>query len=281
MKRILIAGRDSYIGVSLKKYLNANGEYYIETADMVGGEWKNIDLSLFDCIFFTAGIVHQGRRVNEKIYFDVNSRLPYEMASLAKEKGVGSFIFMSTMSVYGDDEGEIGKSTPPSPKSRYGRSKFDGEQKLSTLSGDGFSLYFLRPPMVYGKGCRGNYNILASFVKKIGVFPCYDNKRSMIYIDNLCFFIKRIIDGELAPGVWLPQNREYVNTSGMARMIAEVNGKRLFMPGIFNPFITLGKRLGIEIFKKCFASYRYSREDENTLIGLVEFSESVRLTEEK
>ena len=57
------------------------------------------------------------------------------------------------------------------------------------------------------------------------MFPDVDNARSMLYIENLCEFIRLIIDYE-ERGVFFPQNKEYVRTSEMVRLIAKAHGKR-------------------------------------------------------
>ena len=85
--------------------------------------------------------------------------------------------------------------------------------------------------MVYGKGSKGNYPELAKLVSKFSCFPKVKNKRSMLHIDNLCQFIKLMIDHEES-GIFFPQNGEYTNTSEMVKMIAEVKRKRLvIVPG--------------------------------------------------
>lgn len=284
MKKVLIAGEKSYIGCSLESYIQGKldrDEYRLDTVDMIGDAWRSLELNSYDCIVFVAGIVHVRDKVPPEVYYKVNCDLPIEMAKKAKDAGVKKFIFMSTMSVYGDDEGLIDDNFKIEPKSHYGISKYKAEQGLFALGCEEFKVFALRPPMVYGKGCKGNYNTLAKFVKKIGVFPNFKNERSMIYIDNLCCFIKKVIDGELDAGVWLPQNKEYVNTAEMARLIAEANGKKVFMPRIFNPFIKLGKKMNIEIVVKCFGSYRYSKTDERNLVDETPFDVSVMKTEGK
>lgn len=51
----------------------------------------------------------------------------------------------------------------------------------------------LRPPMIYGKGSKGNYPQLAKLAGKLPVFPIVHNQRSMLYIENLAQFVKRMI----------------------------------------------------------------------------------------
>ena len=65
----------------------------------------------------------------------------------------------------------------------------------------------VRPPMVYGSGCKGNYQTLRKFALSTPIFPKYKNERSMIYVGNLAEFIKLVVDND-ADGLFLPQNAE-------------------------------------------------------------------------
>jgi len=65
---------------------------------------------------------------------------------------------------------------------------------IEHLNDQTFKVAILRPPMVYGKGCKVNYPKLAKLGKITPLFPDIDNKRSMIYVDNLSKFLKVIID---------------------------------------------------------------------------------------
>ena len=85
------------------------------------------------------------------------------MAKKAKAEGVAQFIFMSSMSIYGKNTGRINKDTMPKPNSYYGKSKWQAEVALEQLVSETFQVAILRPPMVYGDGCRGNYSLLKKF----------------------------------------------------------------------------------------------------------------------
>jgi UDP-glucose 4-epimerase len=160
------------------------------------------------------------------------------------------------MSVYGLEYGIINKETPPRPKSNYGRSKLQAEEMIKTLESDSFIITILRPPMVYGNKCKGNYPKLAKLAKKLPVFPDIDNKRSMIYIDNLSEFIKILID-ECESGLFYPQDLEYVRTSEMVRLIADAHGKKIKLTKVFNPLLKL---LRINIVNKVFGNLVYEKD---------------------
>ena len=71
----------------------------------------------------------------------------------------------------------------------------------------------LRPPMIYGKGCRGNYQSLRCLILKTPMFPRCGNERSMLYVGNLRRFMGRLLESGQG-GLYFPQNREYVSTDG-------------------------------------------------------------------
>lgn len=237
-KSILITGANSYIGMSVESWLTRSADQYvIDTLDMRDDAWRNTDFSKYDVVYHVAGIAHAdvGNVTEEQkqLYYKVNTDLAIEVAKKAKESGVKQFIFMSSMIVYsGCAEKVITKQTIPEPLNFYGDSKWQADQKVRELSTDTFKVVVLRPPMIYGKGSKGNYPELAKLASKLPIFPIVKNKRSMLHIDNLCQFVKLMIDNEES-GVFFPQNAEYTNTSDMVQMIADVKGHCIVMiPGV-------------------------------------------------
>ena len=238
MKKILITGAQSYVGMSFEQYVSRWSEdYHVDTLDMRGEDWKQASFEGYDAVFHVAGLVHMPKTKNAAEYADlykkVNTDLAVEAARKAKAEGVKQFLFMSSAAVYGL-EGAVGKTvvitdqTPLNPADNYGLSKKNAEEQLRPLEDDSFKIVILRPPMIYGKGCRGNYVILAKLAKKLPAFPYMHNQRSMLYIDNLSEFVRLMIDNE-ERGVFCPQNNEYTETARMVGLIAQANGRKIWM----------------------------------------------------
>ena len=236
MKHILITGANSYIGTSVEKYLNQWPEdFQIDTIDMIDGSWRSKSFSKYDVVFHVAGIAHSDSgkisKEKEKLYYAVNTDLTIETAKKAKADGVKQFIFMSSAIVYGDSA-PIGKTkvitkdTPVSPANCYGDSKVQAENGIRPLSEESFKVVILRPPMIYGPGCKGNYQLLSKIAKITPIFPYIKNERSMLYIENLCEFIRLMITNN-EEGIFWPQNIEYSNTSELLKLIAEAHGKNV------------------------------------------------------
>ena len=116
----------------------------------------------------------------------------------------------------------------------------------------------MRPPMIYGPGCKGNFPRLVWLAQKTPIFPAWHNKRSMLYIDNLCEFVKQLILHGVEGTVY-PQNGEYADTVEIIRYYAQASGKKIWITKIFNPFIWL---LGdhVRSLGKMFSNSTYDME---------------------
>lgn len=260
MKRILITGANSYIGMSFEKYMQQwPDDYHVDTVDMIDGTWRNKSFAGYDAVFHVAGIAHRKEtEENAPLYYKVNRDLAVETAQKAKTDGVGQFVFLSTMAVYGIEEGAINMKTEPSPVSHYGKAKWEAEQQMVQLRSGDFALAVMRPPMVYGEGCKGNYQSLVRFAKMMPVFPDYQNKRSMIHIDRLCWYVKDLIDRQY-DGLVLPQDEEYVCTCCMVRDLAQGMGKNMKLLKLLNPAVSLVKRFTVA-GKKAFGDLYYEKD---------------------
>ncbi|WP_279159673.1 NAD-dependent epimerase/dehydratase family protein [Thomasclavelia cocleata] len=228
-KKVLITGANSYIGTSFERYIKENhlDNFKIDTLDMLNSEWKEYDFSRYDSIFHVAGIAHVDvGKVSEKkklLHYKVNCNLAYETALRAKESGVKQFIYMSSIIVYGESApyGKtkiIIKDTRPNPVNFYGASKLQAEIKLLSLQDNCFNIAIIRSPMIYGPGSRGNYPMLSKLAQKLPCFPNIKNQRSILYIENLCEFVRLLILNN-NHGIFYPQNKEYASTTTIVKII--------------------------------------------------------------
>ena len=276
-KRVLITGANSYIGTSFEKYITKwNHEHpnedhlIIDTLDMQSPSWKEYEFSKYDSVFHVAGIAHADTgKVSEErkqLYYKVNRDLAEETAKKAKEAGVKQFIYMSSIIVYGESKHGvdfiIDENTEPKPANFYGDSKLQAEHRLKDLSDDNFRVAILRPPMIYGPGCKGNYQLLSKIARYSPVFPKYENKRSMLFIYNLCEFVRLLIFNQDS-GTFFPQNSEYVCTYEMVKAIAKAHNRKILITPVFNFLILLIMKLGGKAGKLCakaFGSLKYDKK---------------------
>lgn len=290
MKKILITGAGSYIGISVEQYLCRWPEQYqVDTVDMVGDGWREYSFHGYDAVLHVAGLVHQPKTKNDPAEADrydrINHLLAVQTAQKAKADGVGQFLFLSSASVYGLNA-PVGKvvmitrDTPLHPTDNYGISKKKAEEDLQKLQDAQFKVAILRPPMIYGKGCKGNYQTMAKLARKLPFFPWVKNQRSMLYMENLSEFIRLLID-DAAEGIFCPQNNEYVNTSEMVNFIAHANGKGILMiPGFGWALKLLSPLTGI--VDKAFGSlcYDYELSGYSRDYCVKDFQESILETEQ-
>ena len=269
MKKILITGANSYIGMSFADYLaqpEFAGMYQVDTLDMIGDAWKSFDFSGYDSVYHVAGIAHSDNgKISEeraKLYYAVNTDLTVACATRAKEAGVKQFIFMSSAIVYGDSA-PIGKSkiitrdTPVNPANCYGDSKVQAENGIRPLDSDTFKVVILRPPMIFGKGSKGNYPLLSKLARKLPAFPKVENCRSMLYIGNLVEFVRLMIEND-EHGTFWPQNPQYSNTSEVISLIAKAHDKRcVLIPGFGWALKILSHATGL--VNKAFGNLAYDQ----------------------
>jgi UDP-glucose 4-epimerase len=289
-RKLLLTGEKGYIVTCLEKWLATKQEVSRITKISLRGEaWKAADFSGYDCVVHLAGLSHGQKKWTTADYGDVNTRLTAELAQKAKLEGVRHFIFISTMAVYGvqDTLGQsavINEETALTPQTLYGKSKLDAEKALAGLAGDGFTLAVIRPPMVYGPGCPGNYQSLRKIALSAKMIPRYENQRSMIFIDNLCELIWLVIASRGA-GVFTPQNKEYVTTWEMAAAIAKHNQTRLWLSTLFNPLLRIaagGRGALSHSLRRAFGSLVYDQGMSSHFAYqycVCDFQESMRKTE--
>ena len=282
--KILITGKDSYIGTSFEKWIKLhNPKWEINTIDTKDEAWKQLDFNGYDTVIHVAGIAHVSTEPKmEKLYYKVNRDLALEVACKAKVDGIKQIIFMSSMILYGSDEGVgitnvITRETEPRPFNFYGCSKLEADLGIQKLNDENFKTAIIRTPMVYGPNGKGNFPKLIKIAKITPIFPSLENKRSMIYIDNLCEFMRMLVESK-SQGIFFPQNREYVGTRDIIQVAAKCMGKKVWFIGLGNPFIKFFSRY-IRIINKVLGNKIYDKkisDDFEYKYCVVDFEESIR-----
>lgn len=282
MKKVLITGAGSYVGESVRKYiLSTSSDFQVDAVDTIGDNWKKADYSQYDVVYHVAGIAHVNADPKmEALYYKVNRDLTIEVARAAKAAGVRQFIFMSSQIVFHESQSlkseVLTAETKENPNGFYGDSKLQAEQGIKPLEDENFKVCILRPCMIYGPNAKGNFPRLAKLATMVPVFPCWHNKRSMLYIDNLAEFVKQAIVRELS-GTFYPQNRELADTVEIIRYFAKASGHKVWITRLLNPFVWLGSFV-LQPVNKMFATYYYDPEMSKVEFDyqLVSFEESLK-----
>jgi UDP-glucose 4-epimerase len=277
MRRVLVIGRESYIGRSFACFVR--DRLTVEFAGARDGSWQALDFAGFSAVLLAAGLAHRRAGTGERnLYLAVNRDLPLAAAEKAKGAGVGQFIFLSSASVYGHRQGEINARTPENPADVYGLSKLMAERALAGLADETFRVAVLRPPMVYGPGCPGNFPRLAALVRWLPVFPDRPNRRSLIYIDNLCRLLQLIVEHGVG-GLICPQNEDYASTPDLVLEMARALGRKVRLTRLLNPAVSLLRPL-VPAAEKLFGDLYYEQNlsFDNGLpsYNVVGFAESIR-----
>ena len=282
MKKILITGADSYIGTSFENWIRPYKDLKTDTVDTLNYNWKKADFSNYDVVFHVAGLAHTNPKPSMKnLYYKINTELAVQIAEYAKAHCVKPFVFMSSIIVYGNNNTYITKDTLPTPQDFYGDSKLQADIKLLKLCDKSFNVSIIRPPMIYGKGSKGNYRKLSKLSQVTPIFPSISNQRSMLHIDNLCEFVKLIIENNES-GIFHPQNKEYVSTPNLVKTIASIHKKNILLIGAFNPLLKYLSNK-IVMFNKLFGDMVYEKslsDYMNFKYCVRNFEKSIELTEE-
>lgn len=270
MKKVLVTGLNSYIGNSFEQWIKEQNEKHPEEEIQVtkctlrGADWMKESWAGYDAILHVAGLAHVDvssvSEESKQKYCKVNRDLAIDTAKKAKEDGAKQFINLSSIIVYGASA-PIGKEkvitveTKPEPASFYGESKLQAEEGIFPLADENFKIANIRTPMVYGKGAKGNFHKLEELAKKTPIFPDVENRRSMIYIKNLCELIRQIVLTE-TDGMFYPQNKEQVTTSELVELIAEINGKKVKLAKGFDGCLSLLAKMNPKV-DKVFGNLAY------------------------
>lgn len=286
VKKVMLVGTGGYVGCKFTEYIDKNySDWKIDAVDSMNNKWAEADFHGYDAVYNVSGLAHaNARHGSEEQYYEVNGKLPIDVATKAKAEGVPIFIQMSSQIVYGDmsglgEEKIITAETVPSEPTIYGKSKMMAERGLQTLVDENFQVAIMRPPLIYSEFARDNFPRLVNFAKRMPIFPKLENKQSMVYIDNLCELIRLIIENNKG-GIYFPQQECYIETSKIVADIAKAVGNKMWQPRFFNPLLRLLSKVPqLGFIHKAFGSIAYDMEMSNHFDGtyrVVSYEESVR-----
>lgn len=243
--KILITGIRGFIGTNLKEYLKGDTHIKIngcsrskESIEHLRGQVQNVysNEEIFGCTKSFDSYIHLSGKVhdikeekNEAEYFKANYEMTKKLFDcFVSDDNSKNFIFLSTIHVLTEEpEMELDESYVPKPFTPYGKSKFMAEQYIQDNCPPNKNCYILRPSMIHGPGNKGNLNLLFNLVKYGIPYPvgAYNNKRSFVSIENLCFIIREIIEREIKPGLYHIADDEPTHTHDLVKLIADATGR--------------------------------------------------------
>ncbi|KLE11272.1 epimerase [Aliarcobacter butzleri L354] len=260
MSKLLITGSNGFIGNYFIN--NYKSKYNIKTFSFLKDDINNLNCGDIDVVFHLSALVHQMGGASASEYEKINVIQTIELAKKAKKSGIKHFVFMSTVKVYGEEtNSKYTENTVCNPEDDYGKSKLKAEQELQKLEDENFKISIIRTPIVYGYGVKANIKNLINLVNKVPVLPFgkIKNKRSMVYIGNLCHLVDEIIIQKKS-GIFLACDDEPLSTSKLIDLIAKNLAKKTYLIKI--PFFeSLLKILKPSFHKRLYGSL----EIDNTI----------------
>jgi nucleoside-diphosphate-sugar epimerase len=271
---IFLSGSSGFVGKNLIDYLS--NQYTINKVN------KNIPVVVSElAVIHLAGKAHDFRKaIKPSEYYHVNTELTKSVFNAFLASDAKVFIFISSVKAVADEvNGELNEEVKPNPFTHYGKSKLLAEHYiLSNPPLNGKRVYILRPCMIHGPGNKGNLNLLYSLVSKGLPWPLglFDNSRSYLSIENLCFVIRELIEREdISSGVYNVADDMPLSTNDVINLIAESKGKKANIWNISTILINLMSRIGdflklplnSERLQKLTESYVVSNEKIKAAIG--------------
>ncbi len=266
-KKILITGISGFIGSNLKEYLkkrpgiringsSRNKESIQYLNSEIQNTYSNTEITekpvSFDSYVHLSGKVYDIRdKKNEKDYFEANYEMTKKMFDrFIVDENAQNFVFLSTIHVLTENPKVVlDESYTPKPFTPYGKSKFKAEKYIQNNCPPDKNYYILRPSMVHGPGNKGNLNLLYKLVSLGIPYPvgAYDNKRSFVSIENLCFIISEIIQRDIKPGLYHIADDEPTSTHDLVKLIADATGKKGKIWNVNPAFLKVIAKIGNKI----------------------------------
>lgn len=228
MNKVCLTGVSGFVGQNLWKYLAAEGEGLSSLS--LREKIDNTLLNNADVVVHLAGKAHDLKNTSDpEEYYHANFELTKKLYDVFLESNVQTFIFISSVKAVADNaDFPLTENTVPNPLTHYGKSKLMAEEYIQNRPlPAGKFLYILRPSMIHGPGNKGNLNLLYNFIRKKIPYPlgCFQNRRSFLSIENLCFVINEFINNKTIPsGTYHVADDESLSTNELIIQIGMLIG---------------------------------------------------------
>ncbi len=262
---IHLTGYSGFVGKSILHYFN-------EVTIKSFGRNDEIIFEKGAAFLHLAGKAHDLKNAsNPEEYYQVNTELTIKVFDAFLVSNAKVFITLSSVKAVADEVLEaLTEEHSPSPITDYGKSKLLAEQYISSKKiPEGKRVYILRPCMIHGPGNKGNLNLLYNIVSKGLPWPLglFENSRSYLSIENLCFILRELIEREDIPsGVYNVADDIPLSTNELIKMIAESKGKKVKILNLRKTFIKILARIG-DILKLPFNSERLKKLTESYVVS--------------
>lgn len=266
IKKLLITGANGFIGnYFCKKY---SQKYDITTFSFLKDDFESLHVKDVDVILHLSALVHQMGGASADEYERVNVFNTLKLAQKAKENGVKHFVFMSTVKVYGE-ESDVAYTEifTCKPQDDYGKSKLRAERELQKLVSEDFIVSIIRTPIVYGYGVKANIKNLINLINKVSILPFANisNKRSFVYVGNLCALVDEIIETKKS-GIFLASDDIPLSTSQLIELIASKMHNKVYLVEV-PLFVRLLKWVKPAMYQRLYGSLEVDNTQTKSVLG--------------
>ncbi|MES2445770.1 MAG: NAD-dependent epimerase/dehydratase family protein [Bacteroidota bacterium] len=278
---IIITGISGFVGQNLLPYLSKGQDMVTSIDRKLLQVVCSLDLKNCDFIIHLAGKAHDLKKTsNPDEYYQVNFELTKKLYDAFLKSNAQKFIFISSVKAVADTvDGILTEATEPAPQTHYGKSKLMAEQYIQNQPlPAGKSYYILRPCMIHGPGNKGNLNLLYKFVEKAIPYPlaAYENKRSFLSVENLCFVIANLLGKDIPSGVYHVADDEALSTNEVVEILAHSLNKKPKLLAIPQTYIRILAKFG-DLFKLPLNTERLDKLTENYIVSNKKIKEAINL----
>jgi len=274
----LISGISGFVGVNLSSYFSGINKHYLglsrkpKSDEIRYEELKLSDLNKARSFIHLAGKAHDLKKTTkDKDYFEVNTELTKVFFDQFLNSTCEVFIYMSSVKAAADVvDGALTENVTPNPVTAYGKSKLAAENYiLSKEIPSNKRVFILRPCMIHGPNNKGNLNLLYNFVSKGIPYPFgkFENKRSFVSVENLCFIINELLDNKgIKSGVYNVSDDLPLSTNELVTCIGKTINKPAKILRIPKKIVQLVAKIG-DVIPLPINSERLLKLTENYVVS--------------
>jgi nucleoside-diphosphate-sugar epimerase len=288
VRKILLSGSSGFVGQNLINYFSQNNnpiDFNFVKRESSNSEqsisWNSlselIEMDIY-CIIHLAGKAHDLKNVSSpEDYTLINHDLTVKLFEVFLKSKASKFIFISSVKASADSVNTVlTEELNPAPLTAYGKSKLQAEVSIQKMLYKHNienpeiekKLYILRPCMIHGPGNKGNLNLLFKLVITGIPWPLgsFENKRSFLSIENLCFVIREIIEKEIEPGVYQVADDEPLSTKELINLMAITLNRKNWIVQIPKSLIVGFARIG-DVLRLPLNSERLKKLTESYVVS--------------
>ena len=266
-----ITGASGFVGQNLVNYLSKFGisQLAISRQELNSNDFSKFNIA--ESLVHLAGKAHDLKSVsNPEDYIKINYELTKKLYDAFLQSSCSKFIFISSVKAVADHlDNVLTEEFVPNPKTPYGLSKLMAEKYIQSQPLPiGKSYYILRPCMVHGPGNKGNLNLLYKIISRGIPYPltAFENKRSFLSIENLCFVILELLErNDIPSGVYIVADDEALSTNELINLIGQASGHTPELWNLNRKLIRSLAKLG-DILRLPLNSERLKKLTENYIV---------------